>query len=27
MNWGGGMIMQQYYFSTTQWIFGTVGEV
>ena len=27
MNWGGGMIMQQYFFSTTQWIFGTVGEV
>ena len=27
MDWGGGLIMQQYIFSTTQWIFGTVGEV
>ena len=27
MNWGGGMIMQQYFFSTTQWFFGNVGGV
>ena len=27
LNWGGGLIMQQYFLSTTQWFFGTVGEV
>ena len=27
LDWGGGMIMQQYFFSTTQWFFGSVGGV
>ena len=27
LNWGGCLIIKEYFFSTTQWIFGTVGEV
>jgi hypothetical protein len=27
MDWDGGLIMQQYFFSTTQWFFGSVDGV